>query len=45
MWGVWKKGDATDGVQTDDFVDDFPTREEAAAFVYERNGWKTKITN
>jgi len=41
-WGVWKTGrtDEVNGARMDEFVDDFPTQEEASAFVYKKNGWK-----
>ena len=43
MWGVWKRvvpdGDAS-GTMTGTFVQDFKTKEEARAFVFEKNGWK-----
>lgn len=48
MWGVWINHNHPNGTSTGDFVEDFPTKEEASRFVYEKNDWgksnkKTKI--
>lgn len=39
LWGVWRHVDDGNGHSHGDFVQDFGTREEARAFVYEKNGW------
>lgn len=41
-WGVWINHNHPSGVSTGDFVQDFPTKEEAQRFVYEKNGWDKK---
>jgi hypothetical protein len=41
-WGVWINHNHGGGIETGEFVKDFPTKEEAADFVYEKNGWKKK---
>lgn len=40
MWGVWRQEETVNGVGSAEFIDDFPTRKEAEAFVYEKNGWR-----
>lgn len=44
MWGVWINHNHPNGTSTGDFVEDFPTKEEASRFVYEKNGWGEKVT-
>ena len=39
-WGVWKRGETTNGCTIDDFVDDFASKEEARKFVFKANNWK-----
>lgn len=42
MWGVWRKGADIDGIQMDDFIEDFPLKTQAREYVYIMNGWKQK---
>ena len=45
QWGAWQCHYAGNGVTFGDFVKDFPTKEQARDFVYEKNGWKKKENN
>ena len=38
-WGVWQYDMVTENGSSGKFIKDFPTKEEARAFVYEMNGW------
>lgn len=40
LWGVWRLGKKVNNVQSNDFVRDFATKEEAREFVYKENNWK-----
>ena len=40
MGGVWRLGKKVNNVQSNDFVRDFATKEEAREFVYKENNWK-----
>jgi len=39
IWGVWINHVGEHGVTHGEFVADFPTRDAARAFVFEKNGW------
>ena len=40
-FGVWVYDIVTDNFTSGNFVADFPTREEARAYVWGKNGWGT----
>lgn len=40
MWGVWLNHVSADGIETGDFIDDFPSKEAAAEQVKKLNKWK-----
>ncbi len=45
QWGVWQYHDLGNGNASGTFIKDFPTKEQASDFVYEKNGWKKKENN
>lgn len=40
MWGIFRYHDHGNGYSANEFIVDFPTKEEARAEVYRLNGWK-----